>query len=201
MLAPIALLSLAAVASAAPAAPATPSVDPCAGLGSSAFATANNFSLAAFTTSIPSANSTGIPLVLGPVDVVEGFEFKALSTIASFPYDQWHTMSLDKGALTVHADDAPDAQAMDITSGKALSFVAPPKGAAPQAFCAVADTDPAHGGLPQLAVNGDTKSFSLCPETTAPGALVNIVYKPSVDAKDYVFDQCTPVLLNLVGLD
>ena len=82
MFARLALLSLAAaMASAAPTVPdaTQASVDPCAGLGSGAFDTANNFTLAAFYTSLPNANATGLPLVLGSVAATDGAEYKALS--------------------------------------------------------------------------------------------------------------------------
>lgn len=82
MFARLALLSLAvATASAAPTVPDTTQapVDSCAGLGSGAFDTANNFTLAAFYTSLPNANATGLPLVLGSVAATDGAEYKALS--------------------------------------------------------------------------------------------------------------------------
>ena len=54
--------------------------DPCAGLGSSALATLpSGFSLAALNTSLPNANSTGAPLVLGYGGAIVGASFNVLS--------------------------------------------------------------------------------------------------------------------------
>ena len=64
-----------------------------------------------------------------------------------------------------------------------------------------ADTDPEVGGLPQLALNGDTDSFALCPPATAPGQ-VNVIYKPTADNFGaYDFDACVAVKLHMVGLE
>ena len=63
-----------------------------------------------------------------------------------------------------------------------------------------ASTDPAHGSLPTLAVNGDTDSFALCPSTAQSS--VRVVYKPANDSNaTYVFDECYPVRLHMVALD
>lgn len=66
-------------------------------------------------------------------------------------------------------------------------------------FVAQADTDPAHGGYPQLALNGDTDSFSLCPTQTTVGAQVNVVYKATLNNYgQYIYAQCYPVKLYML---
>ena len=48
-------------------------------LGGGAFDTAQNFTLAAWNTTLPNANNTGVPLVLGQAGAISGAEFKVLS--------------------------------------------------------------------------------------------------------------------------
>lgn len=51
----------------------------CSGLGPGAFDSAENFTLAAYNTTLPNANATGAPLVLGQAGAVDGAEFEVLS--------------------------------------------------------------------------------------------------------------------------
>lgn len=51
----------------------------CDGLGPGAFDIAYNFTLAAYNTTFPNANSTGSPLVLGQAGAIPGASFKVLS--------------------------------------------------------------------------------------------------------------------------
>ncbi len=57
----------------------------CQGLGPGAFDIANNFTLAAYNSTLPNANSTGAPLVLGQNGAVDGAEFKVLSVRSAPP--------------------------------------------------------------------------------------------------------------------
>ncbi|GJE94057.1 hypothetical protein PsYK624_102250 [Phanerochaete sordida] len=202
-----AILALAS-ASAAAAAPAlsarqTPVGPQCAGLGPGAFDIASNFTLAAWNATGSNANDTGVPLVLGQAGAVDGAEFKILSTWASFPYDDFPELSLEHGALSGTGPMGNVAAAGNVTAGIPPGFIVPGSSIETpfQIYCGVADTDPAHGGLPQLAVFGDTDSFSLCPASHAPLAQTNVVYKPSADNYgEYLFDECYPVKLHIVGL-
>lgn len=65
-----------------------------------------------------------------------------------------------------------------------------------------ADTDPAGGGtgFPELALNGDTDSFSLCSQGDYYLAQTNVVYKASPDSYEYDYSSCYPVKLQLIGL-
>lgn len=79
------LILLAAAVSAAPALKARQFIPgpQCNGLGPAVFDVVNNFTLAAFNTSLPNANDTGVPLVLGQAGAIDGAEFKVFSVRAS----------------------------------------------------------------------------------------------------------------------
>ncbi|OBZ72803.1 hypothetical protein A0H81_06940 [Grifola frondosa] len=174
----------------------------CNNLGGGAFDIAYNFTLAAYNSTGTNTNSTGVPLVLGQAGATTGEEIKALSTYASFPYNDFPNLSLLEGALIPNGQaTASDA---NVTAGEPPNFVVtnlnPPAPA--QIYCAIADTDPAGGGTgyPILAVHGDPDSFSLCATGTSPRAQNNVVYKASANALGYDFSSCYPVRLQLVGL-
>ena len=75
------ILTLAFAATAAVALPAVKRdlAPSCNLLGGGAFDTAQNFTLAAWNTTLPNANNTGVPLVLGQAGAISGAEFKVLS--------------------------------------------------------------------------------------------------------------------------
>jgi hypothetical protein len=54
----------------------------CAGLGVATFDVTYNFTLAAYNKTLPNANDTGVPLVLGQNGAIDGAEFKVLSVRA-----------------------------------------------------------------------------------------------------------------------
>jgi len=177
----------------------------CNGLGGGAFDVASGFTLAAYNTTTPNANTTGAPLVFGQAGAVDGAEFEVLSTYASFPYDDFPTLSLSEGKLLPQGAESFSADS-SVTAGQALSWVITSLDtpAPAQIYCAVASTS-AHGGgtgFPQLAVNGDTNSFSLCVTGDYPLAQWNVIYKAN-DAQfsGYDFSSCYPVVLQLIGLD
>ncbi|KAI0692696.1 hypothetical protein C8T65DRAFT_669343 [Cerioporus squamosus] len=194
------LLTLAFAATATVALPAAKRdlAPSCNLLGGGAFDTATNFTLAAWNTTLPNANNTGVPLVLGQAGAIPGAEFKVLSTFASYPFNQYPSMSLDKGRLIPHGTNVAPAQAGTVPDGSEPGFVTsntvdPEQG--PQIYCAVADIDPAgHGtGHPFLAVNGDTDSFALCKD----GSQNNVVFKPT-SGKSYDVASCYAVKVQLI---
>ncbi len=63
----------------------TPSRPWCGDLGAGIFDIAYNFTLAAYNTSQPNANSTGAPLILGQDGAIQGYQFKVLSVRPSTP--------------------------------------------------------------------------------------------------------------------
>ena len=51
-----------------------------------------------------------------------------------------------------------------------------------------------------MAVNGDANSFALCPTSNSTGAQVNVVYKPQQGNAEYVYEKCSAVVLQMLGL-
>jgi len=195
------IISLLVLASSAWTAPTIPGPS-CNGLGVGAFDVAANFSLAALNVTLPNVNTTGAPLVLGQAGAIDGATFSVLSTLASFPYNQGVTFSLNEGAL------APNLQGITpvdgtVNPGDAPGFVMTSLNAPSPAhiYCAVANTDPNGGGTghPILAVNGDTGSFSLCRTGNWTAAQTNLVWKAKQGGA-YEFDTCYAVKIQLVGL-
>ncbi|OBZ72771.1 hypothetical protein A0H81_06937 [Grifola frondosa] len=175
----------------------------CEGFGDGVLDTAHNFTLAAYNTTLPNANSTGAPLVFGQAGAVDGASFKVLSTSASYPFNDFPLLSLTNGALLpngpVQASDA------NVTAGQELLWVLTtvnlPTPA--QIYCAVLDTSPYGGGtgFPRLAVHNDIDSFSLC-SLDDPNAQNNVVYKASaINDGSYDFSTCYPVQIQIIGLD
>ncbi|KAJ3490101.1 hypothetical protein NLI96_g1685 [Meripilus lineatus] len=95
----------------------------CDGLGPGAFDIAYNFTLAAYNTTFPNANSTGSPLVLGQAGAIPGASFKVLSTYASYPYNEYPNLSLLSGALIPNARGVI-AGGVNVTVGQTLGFIA-----------------------------------------------------------------------------
>ncbi|KAI0933298.1 hypothetical protein AcW1_003086 [Taiwanofungus camphoratus] len=173
----------------------------CAGLGAGQFDTAHNFTLAALNTTLPNTNATGAPLVVGQAGAVDGAEYKVLSTYASYPYNDFPTMSLLNGSLIPVSDLGAQISDSQVSAGNAPSFIVTDSNlpAPAQIYCAVADTDPTQGTpYPTLAVNGDTDSFALCMD----GSQNNVVWKPTADNYGaYDYNSCYAVRVQLLGLN
>jgi len=179
----------------------------CDGLGAGIFDIAPNITLAAFNTTLPNANDTGAPLVMGQAGAVDGAEFKILSTWASFPFNDFPTMSLNNGTLLPNSPDGPISVSDSNVTVAAeplwvlTTFDLPTPA---QIYCGVADTDPAGGGtgFPLLAVHGDTDHFSLCSAGDFPLAQTNVVWRASaINDGSYNFTSCYPVHIQIVELD
>jgi hypothetical protein len=154
----LAPLAIAATSLAIPTARQLPS-GPCAHFAGG-FDTASNFTLAALNRTLPNANSTGAPLVLGQAGAIDGAEFEVLSVIlsnfnendkrlmsrrqtwASFPFNQWPSLSLLDGGLTGNMDPPSGAVktvSTGASNGSEVSFVTTsldPPSPAP-VYCAV----------------------------------------------------------------
>ncbi|KAJ3992358.1 hypothetical protein F5050DRAFT_944412 [Lentinula boryana] len=136
---------------------------------------ANNFTLAALNNTLPNANSTGAPLVLGSAGAIDGESFQVSSTYASYPYNDFPSLGLVGGNLRAFfADGSWNTNASAPLSGDALawgtsSFYSDP---ASTAFSAVSDgtTD-----FPILAVNAIANLWYLCP-SDAPRVPQNSLY-------------------------
>ncbi|KAL1943735.1 hypothetical protein VTO73DRAFT_4180 [Trametes versicolor] len=174
----------------------------CDGLGPGAFDEAFNVTLAAWNTTGTNTNTTGAPLVLGSGGSITGASFRHLSTWASYPFNDYPSVSLVNGTLMLNGGvSATPSQATIVQEGSQPGFVlrndaVPSEGA--QIYCAVADTDPAgHGtGHPFLAVNGDTDSFQLCKTS-----FQNVVYWKPIPDHGEDFDTCYPVKVQVIFQD
>ncbi|KAJ3490100.1 hypothetical protein NLI96_g1686 [Meripilus lineatus] len=171
----------------------------CVGLGGGAFDNISSFTLAAYNKTLPNANSTGAPLVLGQAGAIVGASFKVLSTYASYPYDDYPGLTMVNGGI-VRGDSLVGT---NITAGRFPGFILtgidlPPPA---QIYCGLASTS-AHGGgtgFPKLAAFGDTESWSLCPNGNGPFKQVNVVYKATPDNfGSYIYDQCYAVDLQII---
>ncbi|KAI0764149.1 hypothetical protein BD413DRAFT_483041 [Trametes elegans] len=171
----------------------------CAKFGAGGFDEAPNFTLTAWNVDGSNDNSTGVPLVLASGGATSGGSFLRLATWASYPYNQYPTLSLADGTLIPNAPEGvTPAKASNVDDGAQLGFVSnnnvnPADGA--KIYCAVADTDPAgHGtGHAFLAVNGDTGSFSLCKDGSQ-----NVVYYKAAEGNSYDYSSCYPVRVQLI---
>ncbi|KAF8576278.1 hypothetical protein K439DRAFT_677543 [Ramaria rubella] len=165
-----------------------------------------NFTLAALNTTLPNANNTGAPLVLGPGGAIESEELEFLTTWATWQFNQWPSLTLTKGGLTANQD--PPQSTVPTSSGgpsngSEIFFVTtslnPPTPA--PVFCGLANTDPEGGSspYPQLAVYGHADLFSLCLTSTLPDAFNSVIYNATADNfGTYVFESCYPVTLMMV---
>lgn len=176
----------------------------CSGLGPGAFDSAENFTLAAYNTTLPNANATGAPLVLGQAGAVDGAEFEVLSTWATYSYNDWPTLSLSAGALIPNSQYGARTTDANVTSGSPIVFVTSVDAPAPvQIYCAVADIDPTGGGeYPLLSLNGDTDGFALCLNEIGAYEQNNIIWQPTPNnGGEYVYDTCYPVNIQILGLN
>ncbi|KAI0350308.1 hypothetical protein OH77DRAFT_1413242 [Trametes cingulata] len=170
----------------------------CDGLGGGAFDEALDVTITALNATLPNTNSTGAPLVLASGGAITGAEIRRFATYASFPFNDYTSVSLVNGTLVLNGANTTPARALAVEEGSQLGFLVQ-NGADPSAgaqiYCAVADIDPAgHGtGHPFLAVNGDTDSFSLC----AAGSQNVVFWKPLAGGSED-FDSCYPVKLQLI---
>jgi len=175
----------------------------CGGLNGIAgfFDTTFNFTLTALNDTLPNANQSGSPLVLGPIGESGGVHLEALSTFASVPLNDWPNLSLINGTLIANMQVPGEAPlptvATQVVGGDTILFSTTNKPIAPNpVFCAIADTDPEGGSpFPSLAVGTDADSFSLC---LIPGSTQNnIIYKASA-TNDGTYDFSTCYSVNVL---
>ncbi|KZT24166.1 hypothetical protein NEOLEDRAFT_1148798 [Neolentinus lepideus HHB14362 ss-1] len=174
--------------------PVMPSVAGCDSLGTNASDTAARpFTLAALNTTLPNANSTGAPLVLGQNGEIEGAEFEVLSTWASFPDNDWPTLSLDTGGLYGNSQTQYQAVSSGATNGTTVNFMTTSRTSyANQVFCIV----PSPLGLPLLALDGHVDEFSLC--SNGKESQNNVIYNATHKSYEYNYSTCYPVVLQVV---
>ncbi|KZT24636.1 hypothetical protein NEOLEDRAFT_1179003 [Neolentinus lepideus HHB14362 ss-1] len=169
----------------------------CTGLGSSAFDTLSNFALTAFNTTLPNANSTGTPLILGDDLSYHEYRQSALTTY-SYPYPTPNvTFNLEVGGLVANSEDSTAVSA--VYSGYEFDFMTDSKGPVTPAtiFCGVPSQD-ACGGNPVLAINGQTNLFSIC-QRTGGNSFAEVVYNATSKNSGYDLSSCYSVELCIVS--
>lgn len=78
----------------------------CEGTPAGSRAFVNDFRMTALNTTLPNANTTGVPLVIGSVSATTGAESYSLSVnVASYPYNQRPNLELFEGRLFAWGSD------------------------------------------------------------------------------------------------
>jgi len=188
----LAALSLASIAAALPASKTGSSIaTSCTDLPGG-FNVANNFTLAAYNTTLPNANYTGSPLVLAGQGAEDDAEFFVLATWNTFPYGPTAVFNMVDGAI-VNVDVSPPYPAVIplLQPTDEIQFVLTyPTPASYTGFCGIASTS-AHGSptsqFPLLGVGFDTESFYLC-----GGGYFSVVYQPGDPT------ECYPVAIHMI---
>ena len=160
----LALLPLALGAAASPVSLKTRQVEPTTWcpptLGGGIFDIGYNFTLAAVNTTLPNANSTGVPIAVGFGGATEGAEFHVLSvsvicaihdacddtdeylqTYATYPYDDFPSLSLLHGALHPNSPNDIVIASTPVFDGDQIGFIQENDAPAPaQIYCGVVCT-------------------------------------------------------------
>ncbi|KAK0199967.1 hypothetical protein DFS33DRAFT_1388264 [Desarmillaria ectypa] len=157
------------------------------------------FTLAALNTSLPNANNTGAPLVLGQNGAIVGMFFE---TYASYPYNDYPYISLTRGSLKAYLSSGVTiTNATAVESGEELMWATSNFYSATLGTRYSAVTTQS-GQYAILAVFGNTDLWSLCPSRAFRGQN-NVVYNVSTVASpyaSYVPSDCYKVTLNIVPL-
>ncbi|KAI0933314.1 hypothetical protein AcV7_004820 [Taiwanofungus camphoratus] len=99
---------------------------PCAGLGEFAYDNASNFTLNAYNLTLPNANSSGAPIVLGPGPPSDSAAagLAVLATYASYPNNDFPgpNMSLVNGSLLPALRGGLAAYGFNISAGSEVEF-------------------------------------------------------------------------------
>jgi hypothetical protein len=131
----------------------------CSGLGlRTTDSPSANFTLAALNVTLPNANHTGAPLVLGQAGAIPGASFEVLSvcpihrsfyiflglmnclqTYATYPYNQWPSFGLIAGRLYPNSNFGTPSYSGQVISGTTLGFftTSQPASPPPQQYCRV----------------------------------------------------------------
>ncbi|KDR79329.1 hypothetical protein GALMADRAFT_243321 [Galerina marginata CBS 339.88] len=163
-----------------------------------------NFTLSALNTTLPNANHTGAPLVLGQNGASTGISFYVTSTYASYPYNDYPSLGLVNKSLRAYTTSgAWRTNATEITSGGTLGWVTTTlyTHAAPEIYSAV--KLPAYE-YSLLAVHGFHDLWSLCP---FPGTYpqTNVVFNasaanPPPPSLGFDPEECYKVVINIVPI-
>ncbi|KAK0450326.1 uncharacterized protein EV420DRAFT_1621954 [Desarmillaria tabescens] len=160
------------------------------------------FTFAALNTSLPNANDTGVPLVLGQDGAIDGASLEVTSTYASFPYNDYPSILLTGGSLKAYRSSGVSiTNATAVQSGGELQWITSSYYSATPGTSYSAVTTQS-GKYAVLAVFGNTDLWSLCPSHAFRGQN-NVVYNVSTVASPYAsYDpsDCYKVTLNIVPL-
>ncbi|KAF9477214.1 hypothetical protein BDN70DRAFT_811045 [Pholiota conissans] len=139
-----------------------------------------NFTLGAVNTSLPNANFTGVPLVLGQAGAIAGESFYVTSTYASYPYNDYPSLGLINNTLRAYTKSgAWITNTTDVQSGAALSWGTSTLYTQPDPPIFSAIRIPTYE-CPLLAVHGFADLWSLCPFAgTRPQT--NVIFNMSAD--------------------
>ncbi|PPQ74621.1 hypothetical protein CVT26_007465 [Gymnopilus dilepis] len=164
-----------------------------------------NFTLAALNTTLPNANSTGVPLVLAidSVNIGEGIANYATSTFFSFSVNDFPTLGLVNGNLKAASTARTGLlfpNATDPTSGGKLEWLVQSINPPPIARVFSAVEVPAHKHL-VLAVHGNHDLWSLCPfddfETKIVFDVATVAKNPP-SSLQFNPAKCFGVVINIV---
>ncbi|PCH34750.1 hypothetical protein WOLCODRAFT_139557 [Wolfiporia cocos MD-104 SS10] len=201
------LIALVASATAVPVLQGRQTGASCAGFSeASTDTTVYNFTLAAYNLTLPNANATGAPLVLGygpPGDSAAASEW-AISTYASWGVNDWPYFTLQSGALYPQPgpnENGLGAYDFQVQPGSEVAFFVTVQESSPspaEIYCAVDNSTE----YSVLAVNNDADNFSLCVATAdwTDSPQYNIVYQPEANATQYTYNTCYPVRVQLIPL-
>ncbi|KAL1730919.1 hypothetical protein EV714DRAFT_210036 [Schizophyllum commune] len=164
-----------------------------------------NFTLAALNTTIPDANDTGVPLVLGLEFV---FDYSAIywtSTYASAHNNTFPSLGLVDGALHAYggSNDSWDTNTVRCDSGDSIGWFSSengPPGA--DAFSVVAAAQ--DHTYSTLAVHGENSLWSLCPTGNDWGlneVYYNISPTNTWEGNRVVVENCYGVILQVVPMN
>ncbi|KAI5829954.1 hypothetical protein K523DRAFT_372556 [Schizophyllum commune Tattone D] len=178
-------------------------------LASSAFAQQKtlpyNFTLAALNTTLPNANDTGAPLVLGYEAYIIGGVIYFETTYASSPDGADVPLGLVNGALRAYGRDGSwHTNASVITSGNAMGWFSSTWRGSPETdqFTAL-HTPSRHHKYATLAAHGQESLWSLCPTGNNGGkneVFYNISTTAAPGSQIVVPEDCYKVILQIVPL-
>ncbi|CAA7270341.1 unnamed protein product [Cyclocybe aegerita] len=164
----------------------------------------HNFTLAAVNVTLPNANRTGAPLVLGQNGASSGISFYVTSTYASFPYNDYPTLAMRDGGLRAYTSSGRwITNATEVRSGGTLGWVTTTIYAAPAPKVYSAVRVPAYKHH-LLAAHGFHNLWSLCPfHGTYPQTNVVFNVSEAIENPPPTFDptKCYPVRINIIPVN
>jgi len=163
----------------------------------------NAFTLAAINTTLPNANQTGAPLVLGQNGAIDGAELHVTSTYASYPYDDYTPLVLINGSMRVY-DSSQHwlTNATEVLSGQTLDWITSSLYTSPASQVYAAVVTPANQ-FPLLSAHGFSTLWSLCPVPGFRGQ-TNVVFNVSANIASpppylgYNPSDCYGVTINMI---